>query len=178
MRITEADLKGVHVIETLLSIDERGVLCKTFSECAFHQAGLSPLFKEFLYTFTRQNTIRGMHFQLPPYEQDKLVFAIKGSVIDVVLDLRKESDSYGMWYAIELSEKNARALYVPYGFAHGFLSVGEENIVGYLITTVYSEDHDAGVRWDSFGYSWQCDSPILSNKDRNLQRFEEFDSPF
>ncbi len=178
MRFVETGLKGLFVVETLLKGDERGKLCKTYNEDSFHLSGLFPDFKEFLYTFTGQGVVRGMHFQTPPYEQDKLVFVIKGSITDVVVDLRKGSGSYGSYFDINLTGDNARALYVPKGFAHGFKSLGQENIVGYMITSVFSEEHDEGIRWDSFGYDWNCDSPILSEKDRSLQRFEDFVSPF
>lgn len=178
MRLIETDLKGLYVVETRLQKDERGGLCKTYNADSFHLAGLFPEFKEFLYTSTRKGTIRGMHFQIPPYEQDKLVFVIKGSIIDVALNLRKDSKTYGKCFAIDLTEDNARALFIPKGFAHGFKSLGEENIVGYLITSVFSKEHDAGILWSSFGYDWGCESPILSEKDKSLRSLDGFVSPF
>ncbi len=178
MRFVETGLKGLFVVETLLKGDERGKLCKTYNADSFHLGGLFPDFKEFLYTFTGPGAIRGMHFQSPPYEQDRLVFVIKGSITDVVLDLRKDSGCYGSYFDINLTGDSARALYVPKGFAHGFKSLGKENIVGYLITSVFSKEHDEGIRWDSFGYDWEIDSPMLSDRDRNLQPFRDYDSPF
>ena len=178
MKFTETRFRGLYVVETFLKSDTRGKLCKTYNEDSFHKGGVFPEFKEFLYTVTGPGVIRGMHFQTPPYEQDKLVFVIKGSVVDVVVDLRKDSVSYGEYFDVELTDKNGRALYVPKGFAHGFKSLCEENIVGYLITSVFSEEHDGGIRWDSFGYEWNFTSPILSDKDKNLEPLEEFDSPF
>jgi len=178
MKLTETDLKGVYVIEPKVFEDDRGVFVKTFHEQTFRESGLAFHFKESFYSTSKKGVIRGMHFQVPPHDHAKLVYVTSGRILDVVLDLRKSSSTYGKHVSVELSDMNRRSIYIPTGFAHGFAVLSDEATVVYMLTTMYSSEHDAGIRWDSFGMDWGTRNPIMSERDRGFPRFEEFSSPF
>jgi len=158
--------------------DSRGVFRKPFNEKSFINLKLHSDFKECYYSISRKNVIRGMHFQIPPYEHEKLVFVPYGKVLDVVLDIRKNSKTYGNVFDIILSGENGKCLYVPKGCAHGFKSKENGTIVMYLQTTIYNKDFDCGIRYNSFGYDWKCNTPIISSRDKKLDEFAKFISPF
>jgi dTDP-4-dehydrorhamnose 3,5-epimerase len=115
-----------------------------------------------------------MHFQLPPLDHEKLVFVIKGSILDVVLDLRKNSTTFGKCMGVELSEKNRRAIFLPKGVAHGFKSLKNNTITVYNVSSIYNTDHDRGVLYNSFGFDWELEHPILSSRDLGFPSFGEF----
>lgn len=178
LKIIDTEFESLKIIETYLFSDERGIFGKTFNSELFASSEIYPNFKEFFYSISGRDVIRGMHFQTPPFDNEKLVFAVNGMVIDVVLDMRKSSKTFGKYFSIELSDKNCKALYVPKGFAHGFKGIRNENMLCYLTTSVYSKEHDQGIKWDSFGFDWNCKTPILSERDQNFLSFQEFKSPF
>ena len=144
----------------------------------FQRLGIPCDFKEVYCSVSKQNVIRGLHFQTPPYDHEKLVYCVSGRVLDVVLDLRTSSATYGHHYAVELSGDNASAIFVARGFAHGFLSLSENAIVVYHVTSEYSRDHDSGILWNSANISWPCHNPILSDRDSGFAPFNVFSSPF
>lgn len=120
-----------------------------------------------------------MHFQVPPHAHQKLVYCVQGHVLDVVLDLRRESKTYGSSASFELSSLNHQIAYIPSGFAHGFLSLEEDTCMIYKTDCVYSADHDAGIAWDSFGFDWpSIDSLVVSERDSKHPEFQDFNSPF
>ena len=119
-----------------------------------------------------------MHFQLPPHDHAKLVYCVCGRVLDVLLDLRKASPTFGQTASAELSRANSHVFYIPAGIAHGFLSLEDESVMVYKTTTVHQPDHDAGIRWDSFGFDCGSATPIISVRDTALPRLQEFVSPF
>ena len=178
MVIKETSLSNVYLIEPKVFFDERGVFIKTFNETDFENCGIESNFKESFYSESKKNVIRGMHFQLPPHDQAKLVYVPYGIIIDVVLDIRKSSPTYGESFSVELSRENRKAVYIPPGFAHGFASSSEDCIVVYMTTTTYQAEYDSGIRWDSFGYHWQINNPIISKRDQSFIKFSEFESPF
>lgn len=178
MKLVETEMQGLYLIETFLKSDSRGTFGKVYNKNVFQNKGIIPNFEEFFYSFSKKNVIRGMHFQEPPYAHEKLVFVIKGAIKDVVLDIRKNSLTYGDYYEVELSGENQRALFISKGFAHGFAAYEYENIVCYLTSSVYSKKHDSGIAWNSFGYDWKIKNPIISNKDKNLLPLKKYDSPF
>lgn len=178
MRSTRVEDTDIRLIEIFRSKDNRGDFTKTFNEDAFMQLGLRTDFREMYYTKSSKGVIRGMHFQTPPFEHAKLVHVIAGEIVDVVLDIRKGSLSYGRFIEVKLSAEDANALYIPEGFAHGFKSLQDNTIVSYYVTSGYDREHDMGIRWDSFGYDWDEEIPILSERDLGFERFENFDSPF
>jgi dTDP-4-dehydrorhamnose 3,5-epimerase len=178
MNIIPTKLDGVFVIETDQFLDDRGTFVKTFHKERFEENGLSTDFKESFYSMSRKGVIRGMHIQTPPKDHSKLVFVTKGSILDVVLDLRKGSPTYGQHISTELSEKNHKMLYMPTGCAHGFLSLEDDSCTVYLQTATHSPEHDTGIRIDSFGMDWQTEQPILSKRDLGFETLEQFNSPF
>lgn len=119
-----------------------------------------------------------MHFQMPPHQHAKIVFCPQGAILDVIIDLRKESATYGQYVATELSADNHKAYYIPEGFAHGFKSLTDDAITYYLVSSEYSKDHDTGIIYNSFGFDWETEQPIISERDLSFPRLEEFESPF
>lgn len=178
MEILSTKIEGVFVIHRGYTYDAGGSFYKSYSKDIFKRHNLSTNFKESYYSISKKDVIRGMHFQLPPYDHEKLVYVIKGSILDVVLDLRKNSNTYGRYISIELLEKNGLSVYVPRGCAHGFRSLENESIVVYNVTTIYDSDSDTGIRWDSFGMEWEIENPIVSKKDSHLTSFSKYKSPF
>jgi len=119
-----------------------------------------------------------MHFQLPPFDQSKLAYIVSGKVLDVIVDLRKNSPTFGDYLSVELSEYNNKSVYIPKGLAHGFGVISKSSTVIHLTTSEYSQKHDQGIRWDSFGMKWPIEKPIVSDRDRDFKKLSEFDSPF
>lgn len=150
--------------------DNRGSFVKFYSDF-----GLEA--KEIFYTESKINTIRGMHFQSPPFEQNKIVHVVKGEIIDVLLDIRLNSNTYGKFFVYNIKE-GGDSIFVPKGFAHGFLSKLENTIVIYLVDSEHNKEHDIGIKYDSFGYDWEVKDPIISVRDQNHQKFEDYKSPF
>jgi dTDP-4-dehydrorhamnose 3,5-epimerase len=119
-----------------------------------------------------------MHFQLPPHHHSKVVFCPVGAILDVMLDLRAESPTYGQYYATELSAENHKAFFIPEGFAHGFKALTDNAMTYYLVSTAYSAQHDTGILFDSFGMDWGVQEPIMSARDLSFKKLSEFSSPF
>ena len=119
-----------------------------------------------------------MHFQVPPAHHAKIVTCLSGVVLDVILDLRKSSPTFGLVESLELSESNRHFLFIPSGFAHGFLSLTEDSVVHYLTGAEHSPKHDKGIRWNSFGFKWPVSNPVVSDRDSELPLFSDFESPF
>lgn len=178
MKIIKTSLSGVYIIEPKIFKDERGMFVKVFHEQAFKEIGLLSNFKETFYSISKKNVIRGMHFQIPPFDHVKLVYVVEGKILDVILDIRRDSSTYGRYTSMELSSQNRKAVYIPTGFAHGFIVKSNSAIVVYMQTTVHSPEYDRGIRWDSFGMDWGIKNPITSERDRKFPLLDEFESPF
>lgn len=178
MKFLKTELRGVYVIEPRVFQDDRGLFIKIFHEQTFKESGLSCDFKEVFYSTSMKDVIRGMHFQIPPQDHAKLVYVVSGKIFDVVLDIRKNSPTFGKCLSVELSDDNKKSIYIPSGFAHGFCVLSDEATVIYMQTTMHSPEHDSGIRWDSFGMEWGIKNPILSQRDKNFPELKKFDSPF
>jgi dTDP-4-dehydrorhamnose 3,5-epimerase len=180
MKLIETKLPGCYIIQLKVFKDERGSFVKTFHQEIFDQHKLETKYVEEIYSISHQNVLRGLHFQIPPHQHTKLVYCLFGKVIDAVVDLRVGSPTYGEYETFELSQDNARAIYIPEGFAHGFYATSKEAIMVYNLSRVYAPDHDRGVRWDSVRISWPTGgaNPIISQRDRAFLPFSEFESPF
>ncbi len=178
MTIAPTTLPGVFVIEARSLPDERGTFVKIFHRDTFAKAGLDFMPAESYYSTSKTNVIRGMHFQSPPQAHSKLVYVTHGRILDVVLDIRVGSPTYGKYAEVELSAENCKAMFVPIGFAHGFLSMATDSCVTYVQTTQYSPEHDRGVRFDSFGKDWGVSQPILSTRDQAFPSLQNLESPF
>jgi dTDP-4-dehydrorhamnose 3,5-epimerase len=173
----QTSIDGVILIGTNVLSDERGSFTKCFEAAEFHDHGLSVKFAEEYFSFSKAGVLRGMHFQLPPLDHEKVVYCALGRVLDVVLDLRPNSATYKQCLSIELSSKGGEGLYIPKGCAHGFWSL-EDSIMVYKVGTPYSPEHDTGICWDSFGFNWPGDQPVLSSRDSMHICLEDFRSPF
>lgn len=171
-------LKDVRVFIPEVSGDSRGEFVKTFHEEVFGDEGIHFDLREEFYSVSKKDVIRGMHFQTPPHAHSKLVICLAGGILDVLLDLRAGLPTYGQVWTVELTSENRNVLYIPEGIAHGFLSLSDHALVHYKTTAVYSPDHDTGVRWDSIDFTWPVKAPVLSLRDSDFIRFQEFVSPF
>ncbi|MDE5820303.1 MAG: dTDP-4-dehydrorhamnose 3,5-epimerase family protein [Lachnospiraceae bacterium] len=178
MNIIETEFPGVAVIENFYQYDIRGSFIKLYNEALLDELGINIQLKEIYYSTSQKDVIRGMHFQLPPYEHAKIVHVIKGSVTDVLVDLRKESIHYGEVMEIHLTGNRPRSVFIPKGIAHGFKCLENNTIMLYQVTSGYSPAHDAGIAWDSIGYDWNIADPIISERDADFISLKEFDSPF
>ena len=162
--------------------DTRGWFTETYNRDTFAKLGITCTFVQDNHSLSVPiHTLRGLHFQTPPHGQDKLIRCIRGRIFDVVVDLRRGSPTYGDWTGAELSAKNGNQLFVPVGFAHGFVTLDTDCEVVYKCSDLYAPQADGGIRWDSAGIDWPIPSgtlPELSAKDRTLPPLVEFDSPF
>lgn len=172
MKFKELTLTGCFEIQTTCFEDVRGVFSKLYMQSLFLNLNIDFEVKEIFYSRSNKNVLRGMHFQVPPYEQGKLVSCINGEVEDVILDLRLTSKSYGLFEVVSLNPDLNKILYLPPGVAHGFLSKTDDSLVIYGVTAEYSSQHDRGIRWNSFGYTWEnIRAPILSERDKKFPPF-------
>lgn len=178
MEILKTTLNDCWELKPRIFKDDRGSLIKTFHEDTFVSLGLATDFKEEYYSVSKKGVLRGLHFQIPPQDHVKCVTCISGKIFDVVVDLRKESSTYKSHFTIELSSEKGNMLYIPKGFAHGFYVLSDEAIFLNRTTTVYSPEHDTGIKWDSCGIEWPNSNPILSEKDIALIEMDKFKSPF
>lgn len=178
MKIIKTLFDTVKCIELPRFDDERGSFIKCYDDVSFKAAGISTCFKESYFSISNKNVIRGMHFQVPPEDHEKLVCVTLGAVKDVILDIRKDSPTYGEVRDVVLSAENHLALHIPRGFAHGFMSLEDHTIMNYLVATVHSPQHDMAIRWDSIDYDWKNTSPIISKRDQGAQLLSDFKTPF
>jgi len=174
MQIIETGIKDLVEIIPTVYHDSRGWFYEFYKNEVFHQAGITYSFSQENISFSKRGVVRGMHFQLPPYEQAKLVSVLQGKVLDVVVDLRKGSETFGKVYTCELDAEKHNLLMVPEGFAHGF-AAQEDSIFLYKTSNLYNRDAECGIRWDdpTLSIQWPLADPLLSDKDRNLPSFDE-----
>lgn len=171
-------LVGVFIIDLEKHEDERGFFARSWDKQEFESNGLDSNLSQCNISFNKKKgTIRGMHFQRKPYEEAKLIHCTKGSIFDVIIDLRKDSDGFKKWISIELNEQNYRMLYVPEGFAHGFQTLEDNTEVFYQMTQCYMPEFAEGIRWSDtqFNIDWPIKFPILSEKDRGYLDFKDGD---
>ena len=179
MIFTESKLRSAFIIELEPRADDRGFFARAFCQREFESHGLKPVIAQANIAFNRyKGTVRGMHFQFPPAAESKLVRCTRGAILDVIVDLRKDSPTYGRYHAEELSEDNHHAYFIPEGFAHGFKALTEGAMTYYLVSSEYEKESDTGVRWDSLGFDWQCKAPIMSARDQSFGALSAFQSPF
>lgn len=180
MKVIETNIPGLLIIEPNVFGDERGYFFESFNSEVFMKAGLEANFMQDNESKSAKGVLRGLHFQEPPYEQGKLVRVARGGVIDVSVDIRKESPTYGQWEAIELTEENKRMIWIPPGFAHGFVTLREDTIFIYKCTNVYHRESENSIYWNDPGLNidWGVENPTVSEKDKNAPSFEELNSPF
>ena len=175
------EIDGIMIFEPKVFQDTRGYFRESYNEKTFND------FIDDEVTFIQDNisesnrhVLRGLHFQAPPYAQGKLIQVIKGSVIDIAVDLRKASNTFGKHVKVEISSKNHRQLWIPPGFAHGFVALEDHTIFSYKCTNYYSKEHEMDLLWNDvdLDIQWGIENPIISDKDKNANSFKNFDSPF
>ncbi len=180
MQITDTKIEGVKLISLTPFVDERGWFLKTFHAPTFAAAGLETEFPESFVSLSKCNVIRGMHFQTLPHDHSKIVRCVAGKVMDVVLDLRTYSPTFKQATGFVLNSAQPRAIYMPRGVAHGFLTLSDEAVLEYHTSTVHHPASDSGIRWDSFGFDWGLGDamPTLSARDKSFNGLANFVSPF
>jgi dTDP-4-dehydrorhamnose 3,5-epimerase/CDP-3, 6-dideoxy-D-glycero-D-glycero-4-hexulose-5-epimerase len=165
---TKTKFNGLYILSNKIHYDNRGSFKKLLSKDDFESMSLESNFSELYYSISKKDVIRGMHFQLVPKDHTKMVYVIDGSILDVCLDIRKKSKTYGQYFSIKLTGNDNTYLYIPKGFAHGFASLENNSIVHYAQTSCYSKEHDTGIRYDSFGFNWNIMNPIVSDRDKSF----------
>ena len=180
MIIEKNHISGLLVIKPDVFEDARGYFFETYNEERFWQHGIELKFMQDNESKSGKNVLRGLHFQVPPYQQGKLVRVIKGAVLDVAVDLRKSSPTFGEWASIELSENNKWMYWIPPGFAHGFLTLEDDTIFFYKCTQVYHKESERGIFWNDpdLNIKWGIENPLISDKDKVAMGFKEYNSPF
>lgn len=181
MEIIKTDIKDLLLIKPKVLRDNRGFFLEYYSEKIFSELGIDAKFVQDNHSLSvKKGVVRGLHFQMPPHTQAKLVRVTRGAVYDVAVDLRKDSPTYGKWQGFELTAEDFLMLYIPKGFAHGFCTLEENTEFIYKNDNFYIPESEAGLRWSdpTLNIDWPVDNPILSEKDVNAPFFDNFDSPF
>lgn len=178
MKIEELPFKGCFLLRPRVFEDLRGKFVKPIVARELKDKGLCVNFVEQYHSTSKAGVIRGMHFQTPPYDHVKLVYCALGEVTDVILDLRRDSFTFGQCLSSSLSDVYGQALYLAPGVAHGFMANQEPALMVYNVSTEYAPEHDDGVRWDSFGFDWGLEDPIVSERDQKFPALKDFSSPF
>lgn len=178
MNIIPTKFDGVYCIELKEFQDDRGSFVKVFHQASWLEQQLAFQLAESYYSVSKKNVIRGMHFQTPPADHTKLVYVTNGRILDVIVDIRAGSPTYGQYISMELSSDNHKMMYISAGFAHGFLALTDDAAVTYLQTTMHSPEHDQGIHVQSFGMNWDVTDFIMSKRDQNFPTLAEFKTPF
>lgn len=175
MIFKETELKGAFIIEPKRLEDERGFFARSFCQKESEEHGLNPCIVQCNISYNRKKgTLRGMHYQIAPYQEAKVVSCTRGSIYDVIIDLRPHSPTYRQWFAVELTAENFRMLYVPEGFAHGFQTLEDNTVVLYQMSEFYHQECARGVRWDdpAFGIEWRHAVGSISDSDSTYPDFQ------
>ena len=175
MKFTETPLKGAYTIDLEKKGDDRGFFARFFCKNELAEQGLNNEIVQINNSLSQhKGTLRGMHYQLPPYEEDKIVRCLHGSLYDVIIDLRQDSPTFGRWFGEELTEENRKMMYVPKGFAHGLVTLQPDTEILYLVTQYYAPDYERGIRWNDpkFNIQWPIEPVEISEKDRNHPDFD------
>lgn len=180
MEIIKTKIKDLVIIKPKVFEDERGYFFEAYNKDIFNKNGLNPYFIQDNESKSQKNVLRGLHFQKPPFAQGKLVRVIKGAVLDVAVDLRKDSETYGEHVSVEINEENKKMFWIPPGFAHGFLTLRDNTIFTYKCTELYNKESEGSILWNdkNLNIDWKIKDPILSEKDKIAQEFSKFESPF
>jgi dTDP-4-dehydrorhamnose 3,5-epimerase len=180
MEIMQTDLQGLLIIKPRIFTDERGYFYESWNKESFSKAGIQTDFIQDNQSMSKQGVLRGLHFQAPPHAQAKLVRVVRGAVLDVAVDIRKNSPTYGRYWAIELSEENQLSFYIPEGFAHGFLTLQPNTIFSYKCSRLYNKNSEDCLLWNDpdLAISWNTTDPIVSDKDKEGKPFRKLQSLF
>ena len=174
MIFTEATLAGAYIIEPERREDERGFFARTWCQREFEAHGLNPSLAQCNISYNKvKGTLRGMHFQAPPYQEVKLIRCTMGAIYDVIIDLRPESPTFVNHFGVTLTPQGRNMLYIPEGFAHGFLTLADDTEVFYQMSEFYAPNYGRGVRWNdpAFGIKWPAEVTVISERDANYPDF-------
>ena len=172
----ETGIEGLIKIVQKQFFDERGYFVELYKKSDFMKNNIKEDFLQDNFSYSKKGVLRGIHFQKEPYGQSKIVNCLKGKILDVAVDLRKNSATYGKWFSQILSPENKISMYIPVGFGHGFYSLEDENLVLYKTSSEYNAESDSGIIWDDtdLKIDWQLiGEPIISQKDRSLKKFKD-----
>ncbi len=180
MEIIKTKIPDLVIIKPSVFKDDRGYFFESYNKGKFMAQGIDRNFVQDNESKSVKGVLRGLHFQRPPYAQGKLVRVMKGAVLDVAVDLRRSSPTYGQWASIELNEDNKFMYWIPPGFAHGFVTMEENTVFFYKCTNVYNKESEGSLRWNDpdLNIDWGISTPILSDKDKVSPLFKGFNSPF
>jgi dTDP-4-dehydrorhamnose 3,5-epimerase len=180
MKFINVEIKGLIIIEPNVFEDDRGYFYESYNQEEFSENGIKEVFVQDNQSLSQKNVLRGLHFQKPPFSQAKLIRVVQGSVLDVAVDLRKNSKTYGQQYATKLSAANKRMFYIPEGFAHGFLTLDDNTIFSYKCSSFYNKNSEGSLLWNDkdLGIEWGIENPVLSEKDKEAQNFNHYISSF
>ena len=170
----------VFIINPVIYNDNRGCFFESYNSLTMESLGITSIFVQDNQSCSEKNVLRGLHFQVPPFAQGKLVRVIKGAVLDVAVDLRKNSPNFGKFVSSILSESNHLMMWIPEGFAHGFLSLEPDTIFTYKCTNVYNKNSERILKWNDelINIDWGTETPIISDRDNQATSFSELESPF
>ncbi|MBP6335454.1 MAG: dTDP-4-dehydrorhamnose 3,5-epimerase [Bacteroidia bacterium] len=176
MKFTSTEIEGLMILEPTVFTDNRGTFIESFHAKSFKQNGIDAEFVQDNQSVSRLGVIRGLHFQESPHGQGKLVRVAFGRALDVVVDIRKGSATYGKSFSIELSSENNKLLWIPEGFAHGFEALSDQVIFSYKVTQYYNQSAERGILFNDpeLGIKWHCKTPIVSEKDLGLPKFRQY----
>ncbi|MDD2489468.1 MAG: dTDP-4-dehydrorhamnose 3,5-epimerase [Bacteroidales bacterium] len=180
MKIIKTPIPDLLVVEPSVFNDQRGYFFEVYNQERYFNNNMQMQFVQDNESKSGKNVLRGLHFQKPPFAQGKLVRVIQGKVLDVAVDIRKGSPTYGSYHAVELDAISKRMFYIPEGFAHGFLTMEEDTIFAYKCTNYYNKESEGSLLWsdETIGIKWNIENPILSEKDKIAPLFKDFNSPF
>ena len=180
MKVVKTSIPDLYIIEPKVFEDHRGYFFESYNKEVFLRHGIDQNFVQDNESMSEKNVLRGLHYQKPPFTQGKLVRVMQGSVLDVAVDLRKKSATYGQWASVVLSQKNKWMYWIPPGFAHGFVTLEEHTIFFYKCTNVYNKASEGAIAWDDpdLNIDWKIKAPILAEKDKKAPFLRNITSPF
>lgn len=178
MQLVETEFSGVHLLQSKLLKDQRGSFLKLWQEDLFAAALPHTKIREIYTSRSLRGAVRGLHFQVPPHEHDKLIFCLHGKIFDVCVDLRRSSATYGKHFTVELGDEFGLGVLVPRGFAHGLQALTDGALIVNALSAEYAPSAERGIAWDSCGIHWPIADPLLSDKDKAQPRLADFKSPF
>ena len=180
MEIIKTKIEGLLILKPKVFLDDRGYFFESFRLDKFRELGIDFEFLQDNESKSQKGVLRGLHFQDPPFDQGKLIKVVKGAVIDVAVDIRVKSPTYGKWVSHELSEYNKTMFWIPPGFAHGFLTLEDETIFQYKCTNYYNKGCEGSIRWNDpeLDIDWGIDKPLVSDKDKHAPLFIDLKSKF
>lgn len=180
MEVMKTNIEGLIIVKPSVFYDDRGYFMESYNVSRYSNAVTDKLFVQDNVSLSKTGVVRGLHFQIPPFAQGKLVSVLNGRVMDVAVDLRTDSVTYGKYEMVELSAENKLQMFIPEGFAHGFVALEDNTVFSYKCTNIYSKEHERCIRFDdtTLNIDWKVERIISTDKDRLGEPFSEFVSPF